>query len=378
MRTVLLIGALLLAIGGPLSTTAQELPEASETTWRARVVEVVREEERLIPGTSTRTHFQTLRVELLEGPKRGEIITVGNDYAKLGVGDRFFLDYIVTVNGEELYSVGEPDRRLALLGFLLLFIAVVAVFGRGQGVRSLAALGGGIALIFFVLFPQLLDGASPLWTSAGVAAAILTAAIFVTYGINRKSVATLIGTLSAVLITVVLAQIAVASVNMSGFTEEYSVYLNFNTQGRLDFSGLFLAAILIGVLGVLDDIAITQASAVEELHRANPALTRREIYARAIKIGREHVAALINTLALVYVGAALPLLLLLYQSEAPLLVTINREPFTAEIIRMIVGSIGAVLAVPISTVTATLFLVRTNPGAAAASHEPQRSDSDLT
>jgi len=160
----------------------------------------------------------------------------------------------------------------------------------------------------------------------------------------------------AVLITGVLAILSVHGSDLSGFNVEESVYLNFNTGGTLDFTALLLGAIIIGVLGVLDDIAVTQAAVVAELFDSNKGMTRREAYKRAIRVGREHVGALVNTLVLAYTGASLPLFMYFYLSLATFGSSVNSELFATEIVRTIVGSIGLVLTVPIVTFLAVLYL----------------------
>ena len=157
-------------------------------------------------------------------------------------------------------------------------------------------------------------------------------------------------------LTSVFAMIAVFVTDLSGFTDEATTYLNFNTQGTLDFTALLLGAIIIGVLGVLDDVAVTQAAVVTELYQSNKELSRVEVFKKAIRVGREHVSALVNTLVLAYTGASLPLLLHFYVAASDLGMTINTELFATEIIRTIVGSIGLVMAVPIVTLLASYYL----------------------
>jgi uncharacterized membrane protein len=160
----------------------------------------------------------------------------------------------------------------------------------------------------------------------------------------------------AVFITSLLATWAVYITKLSGFSEEASVYLNFNTGGNLNFSGLLLGAIIIGVLGVLDDIAVTQSAVVTELFDSNKNISRHEVYRRAMRVGKEHVGALVNTLVLAYTGTALPLLLLFSIYEYKFTTVINMEIFATEIIRTIIGSIGLVLTVPIVTLLAVVYL----------------------
>ena len=222
--------------------------------------------------------------------------------------------------------------------------------------RSLLALGGSFFAIFYILMPGLLNGWNPLFASFLVASGILFAAIFFTHGFNRESAVAYFGTMISVLITGLFAIFAVYSTDLSGFSSDESVYLNFNTQGSLDFTALLLGAIIIGVLGVLDDIAVTQAAVVAELFDSNEKITRLEVYKRALRVGREHVGALVNTLVLAYTGASLPLLLYFYLSPANLVRSVNSEIFATEIVRAIVGSVGLILTVPIVTLLAVVYL----------------------
>jgi uncharacterized membrane protein len=341
----------------PVSVFAQsETHEDLQGIWRARVIEIISEEERLIPGTDTRADIQEIRAEILEGESKGKIVTVENDYLNLKEGETFFLNYLITLNGDEIYTVADADRRFALFGLLALFAGVIIFFGGKQGLRSLMALGGSLFVIGYLLLPSLLSGFPPVPTSIVFAIGILFIAIFFTHGWNRESLVAFMGTCSAVILTGILALFAVSVTRLSGFASDESVFLNMTTAGRLDFSGLLLGAILIGVLGVLDDIAITQAAVVRELYGTNPNLSPREVYKKAIRVGREHVGALVNTLALAYTGAALPLLLLFYNSEASKSFILNGEIFATEIVRTIVGSIGLVLTVPITTALAVRML----------------------
>lgn len=341
---------------------AQEVHQDLQGSWKAKVTQIIKEEDVTLEGLDILAHSQTLSAELLEGPKKGEVITVENDFTKLKVGDKFYVQYLITVNGDELYTAGEPYRLPALTVLLLIFVAAVILFGGWQGVRSLGALAFSFASLFYVLFPLILRGMNPVLVGTIFASLVLTAAIFFTHGVNRKSAAALIGTLCTIMVTVLFAEFAVAYARLSGFVEDASVYLNTATKGLIDFQGLLLAAMIIGVLGVLDDIAITQAAAVSELASASPNMKRKELYARALVIGREHVGALVNTLALAYAGAALPLLLFFYTSTSDVLLSINREIFAAEIVRTIAGSIAIILTVPITTLIAVWLLTPKSQG----------------
>lgn len=335
---------------------AQEAYDEYQATWKGKVLEVLSAESVEIEGTETNEKLQSIKVEILDGPRAGEEILIEGDYLKLEKGDRLFFDYFLTLEGREFFQVKDIYRMHTLIVFIALFIFVVIIFGGFQGMRSLMALAGSFFALFYVLMPGLLTGWSPVLSSILVAGIILFVAIFFTHGFNRESAVSYFGTMFAVALTGVLAYLAVDLNNLSGFATEESVYLNFNTQGVLDFKGLLLGAIIIGVLGVLDDIAVTQSAVVTELFNVNPNLTRREVYKRAIRIGREHVSALVNTLVLAYTGSALPVLLYFYASPSTILMSVNSEIFATEIIRAIVGSIGLILTVPVVTFLAVIYL----------------------
>ncbi len=180
--------------------------------------------------------------------------------------------------------------------------------------------------------------------------------MYITHGFNRITHAAFLGTIVTVAFVGFLAYLGVTMGHLSGFASHEALYLDLQTGGLLDISGLLLAAIIVGILGVLDDVSITQAATVRELRKAAPQLSRLEIYRRALAVGKEHIVSLVNTIALAYAGAALPLLLLLSQREESLLYLMNLEIFATEIIRTLAGSIGLIAAVPITTALAVLLL----------------------
>lgn len=345
---------------------AQEIHQDLQGIWRAEVVRIIDQEQRIVPGTETTHIYQTLEARILEGEKEGEVVVVENDFLELKEGSKFFLYYVIPINGAEMYSVRDIDRRPAILWFVLLFVIAVVAIGGMQGVRSLLSLAAGFFVILFVLVPGLLSGYPPIILSIALASLILFLAIFFTHGFNKESLVAFSGTVVGVIFTGVFAYIGVSVASLTGFASDEAVYLNFNTPG-LDFTGLLLGGIIIGVLGVLDDIAITQAAVVSELYGSAPNISKREAYSRALRVGKEHVGALVNTLALAYTGAALPLLLLFSTSEASTGSIINQEVFATEIIRTIVGSIGLIMTVPITTLLA-VFLLESNRGKVSHTH----------
>jgi uncharacterized membrane protein len=351
-----LVGAFLLI---PFSLFAQELVEDTVTTMKARVVEIVSQEVLPIPGTDVEALHQTIRVEVLGGPEKGATVTVENDYLELEVGETFYLMRTTSsLDGTDYYSVSDKVRTPALLFLTILFIAVVVLFGGKQGIRGLLALIGSFFFIGAFLLPGILAGYSPVLISIGVAAIIVTLGSYVTHGFNRTTSAAVLGMVLTIGATGLLAYASIEMTDLSGWSGEEVTYLHLNTRGSIDLAGLLLGGILIGLLGVLYDAAIGQAVSVEELARAGKHYSRREVYLRALRIGREHVGALVNTLAIAYAGAALPLLLLFYGfDDLDIMQTLNRELFATEIVRILVGSIGLVLAVPLTTAVAVWMLL---------------------
>lgn len=337
----------------PGGVRAQNIDEI----FRAKVVEVVSEKE--VHDEIIGNHIvQELQAEIQNTARKGEIVRLDNDYTRFSVGDRFFLRYVSDTNGAEgSYRVIERDRRLILIGFLLVFVVVILVFGKKQGLRSLLSLAGSLFMLAYVLIPSLLKGVNPMLASTLIATIILCIAIYFTHGFKRESSVALLGTVAAVIITGVISVIAVKLCHFTGLGSEDAWYLSMNQNIPLNFKGLLLGGIMIGVLGVLDDIAVTQVSVVRELYSSAPHLSRLQIYKKSLRVGQEHVGALVNTLALAYTGASLPLLMLISAPSAyPLSVTVNQEMFSVEIIRTIVGSIGLVLTVPITTLLAVYML----------------------
>ncbi|HVV15020.1 MAG TPA: YibE/F family protein [Candidatus Paceibacterota bacterium] len=337
---------------------AQEVVPDTVTYEKGRVAEVVSSEEKLVPGTDTKSNFQTIKVKMLDGPSEGSVLTIDNDFLLAKPGDVLYLMHRVNrLDGVDAYSVSAPYRLPVIAFFVGLFLACLFFFGGIQGVRGLVALCMSFFFIGYLLLPGILAGYPPVLVALGVSALIIVLGSYVTHGFNRTTTTAVLGMLATIAITGALAYAAIHLSHLTGFTNEEAVYLNFDTRGSIDLVGLLLGSILIGILGVLYDAAIGQSIAVEELISAGGHLSAREIYRRALRIGREHIGALVNMLAIAYVGAALPLLLLFQASYTQSLeVTLNQELFATEILRTMLGSIGIILTVPITTAVAVWML----------------------
>ena len=362
----LVFSLLAFCVASPAYAAVSASIPAGDTTYvLAKVIEVQSQTQEQVPDTGIMETVQALRAEVESGANQGAIVTVENDYSPLSIGEEFYLEHVVDSVSGDSYSVSEPYRIPQLLMLGALFLVTIVLFGGFQGMRALISLAASLVLILFLLLPGILHGYPPVWAALGVASLIIIFGSYVTHGFNRVTTAAVLGMVVTIAVTGFLAEFTVAAMHFSGFATEETATLNFQTGGGINFVGLLLGGILIGLLGVLYDAAIGQAVAIDELTHAAPDATRWHVFRRAMRIGREHIGALVNTLAIAYVGVALPFLLLLYNLAPgmPLAVVLNQEILSAEIVRIMIGGIGLVLAVPITTAIALYILVGRNKAA---------------
>lgn len=292
-------------------------------------------------------------------------------------GDGIYVDAftVATANGSEktVYSFYEFKRERPLLALLVVFIVVAVAVGRIKGLRALIALAVSLAVLGAFILPAIAEGQSPLLVALVGSSVVMFLALYFSHGINVRTTSAVIGTIASLAITGALATISVSAARFTGLAGEETSYLRATSAG-IDLRGILLAGIIIGALGVLDDVTITQSSAVWELHQANPSLGFAGVYNAALRIGRDHIASAVNTLVLAYAGASLPLLLLFTQVGTPFGELFNGEPVATEVVRMLAGSIGLMASVPITTAL-TALVVRTDrrPGVPAPSPGAGRS-----
>lgn len=367
-RTCIFLAALCALITPYTHVFAQEF---SDSTLRARVVEVHSYGERSIPETRLSVPFQELTLEIIEGPRAGETLEAENTTSvSFAVGDIAYVHRITTPLGEELWSLGEPDRRGVLLGLAVLFVVTVVLVAGMPGARSLLSLVVSFLILIFGLVPLLSSGAPPVLTSVIFATGMLVLSMLITHGAGKPTLIALFGSIVALVLGALVTELAVAAAKLSGFVSDETTYLHFSSGGALDLSALLLGGILIGIVGVLNDISVSQVHTVSELIGANGTLSRTEVLKKAMRVGQEHLGAVVNTLPLAYAGAALPLLMLFAASDAPFLFIINREMFSAEIIRILAGGIALALSGFVATWTAVYLLVpRKNSRATISSHQ---------
>ena len=259
--------------------------------------------------------------------------------------------------GEEKYLITEKYRLPSLLWLGVFFLVLTFLLGGITGIRSIVGLAVSILILSLYVVPTIASGSNPLIVSLVGSFSIACTSLYLAHGCNRRTSVALFSTLITLSIAVVLSVIFVHVSKLFGMGSEESMYLQSGLTAGVNLRGLLLGGMIIGCLGVLDDITTAQTAAVDEIRKANPNLTSKQLLQSGLSVGREHIASLINTLALAYAGASLPLLLLFQTNETfPLWVTLNSEFLAEEIVRTLVGSTTLLLAVPISTWCAARFL----------------------
>jgi uncharacterized membrane protein len=258
------------------------------------------------------------------------------------------------------YNIQDLERGRPLLVLVALFVGAVVAFGRWQGIRSLIGLGLSFVVIVSFVVPAILRGHSPVLVAVTGAMAIMLISLYLSHGTGPRTTAAVVGTALALGLTAGLAIAFVAAASLTGLASDEARSVSF-ALGGLPLRGLLLAGIIIGGLGVLDDVTMSQASLVEELHHANPTAGMAALVGGALRVGRDHIAATVNTLFLAYAGAALPLLILFVTGPDSLGSVATTETVAVEVVRALCGSVGLIAAVPLTTVLTALVATEDPP-----------------
>ncbi len=306
-----------------------------------------------------------LEVDLLDGPDAGERISLEintDGFPEFRVGDRILLDRTIGVDGELQYFITDFQRLPTLFWLLALFVVTVLVISRWHGFRSLVGLAISLAIVVRFVVPAIIAGTSPPVVALVGAMAVMIVTLYLAHGVNEMTTSAIVGTAAALVLTVLLGMFFIDRARITGFSSDDAVFARFAVEG-LDLQGLVLAGLIIAALGVLDDVTISQASTVFALHDTDRQLTWTELFARAMKVGRDHIASVVNTLFLAYTGASIALLLLFYTGGVPGLEIVNSEVLAEEIVKTVVGSLGLIAAVPFTTALAASVAVGRPPDA---------------
>ena len=357
---VLLISSLYLVNLSPYKSTSNKSSNQTEYV-RATVLKV--------SSSQSPVSDQTIQVRIIDGQNKGHIITTGRNYiigdpnsARLPVGSEVLL-VLDPSNGNQ-YSYLDRYRIPGAITLFIVVLLLVMVIGRWRGFTGTVGLVISIGVLSLFVLPRIINGHAPFATCIEGAFAIAILSIFIAHGFNKRTAIALFSTLVTLALVVGLVTIAVYLTGVSGnpgdaVNADEQTYLIQYAPHHIDLDGLLMGGIVIASLGILEDITTAQTAAVDEIRKSSPKSSALQLYKSGLSVGREHIAALINTLILVYFGVALPTIVLtaLYNA-GPILVMINNEPIMEAIVRSAVTSIGLLLAVPLSTALAAYILPR--------------------
>lgn len=364
MKKGLLIGLLFLLFfplfgvktyGSSSSATQEEILEG-------QIVDSIKED--IVIQEDKQYLYQKLKVVIIKGSLKGKEITVevGNipivGQPKYKPGDRVLISYSKDFAGNDVFYITDFIRRQPLAWLFLIFVILAVIIGRWRGASSLLGLGISFLVIFLFILPNIYKGYNPVLIAIIGSILIVPVTFYLSHGLNQKTTMAVLGTLVALVITGILAKIFVDFARLTGYASEEAAFLQVAKPGVINIRGLVLAGIIIGVLGVLDDVTVSQAAVVQQLKEVDHKIKFKQLFSRAMNVGQDHIASMVNTLVLVYTGAALPLLLLFIDNPLPFSQIVNYEIIAEEIIRTLVGSVGLITAVPITTFLAVSFITK--------------------
>lgn len=312
--------------------------------------------------------FRTVEIRLDSGDRKGETVMVtqyGEGFEERGrefvPGDRVIVS-MGEYGGELSYFIHDHYRLPTMGWFFALFLALAAAFAGIRGLTSVIGLAFSVGVLGLYVVPSIINGGDPLMVTIVAALLIAIFSVYFSHGVNIRTTIAIAAILLTMIAAALVASLLVSAAQLSGLGTEEAFYLQIGMQS-VNLKGLLLGGILLGALGVLDDVVTAQVAAVDEIRKADPSLGFKELYRRGKSVGSEHIASLVNTLALAYVGSSLPLFLLFKMNATlPAWVIANGEIVTEEVVRTLAGSIALVLAVPVSTVLAAYVLSKLPPG----------------
>ncbi len=359
---LLLIGTIAYAVLSRVQLPGDGFSTFGADTLRAEIVQII-EEGQIDLGGNLQT-YQIARVNILEGEYAG--IPMEIDYGRRQIRSD---DYLLEVGDRVMVSISKtPDNvvnayfvdfvRIApILWLTAIFAIAITLISSWKGVRALLSMAFSLYIIIGYIIPHILVGEDPLRVSIIGSIILLAVTLYLTYGWTLKTHAAVISMMLVLLLTGALSALFVVFAKLNGTGDENVMFLMQLMETPVNLRGLLLGGMIIGALGVLDDLVTTQASAVFELHHANPSLGFRGLYNFAMRIGQDHVAATVNTLVLAYAGASLPMLLMFSLGRGDYGYLINFSFITEEVVRTLVGSLGLIAAVPLTT-TIAIFLAQ--------------------
>jgi uncharacterized membrane protein len=345
------------------NTTSEQVPGTTPKFYQATVYQTVRfGDNQDLNNPPIDQYSQALKIKLSQGPDKGQIkdavydLRMNNQEA-LKVGEKVYV--VEMFSGDSIsYRVTDRNRLNSILWLVIIFTVLILAAARFKGVGSLLGLAFSFVVIMKLIVPWIMTGANPVLVCAVGVLLIATISIYLAHGFNLRITVAVGSTIFVIILAVLIDYLVVNGLHLYGTGSEEAMFVLLDNNGLINLRGLFLGGILIGALGVLDDITTAQVAVVDELKRANNELGFRELYNSGMSVGKEHISSLINTLVLAYIGASFPLVLIFWQSNQPFLFTINTAFVAEEIARTLIGSIVLIIAVPITTAIAAYLITR--------------------
>lgn len=349
------------------SSSAESRVGYDDETVRARVTAIQEEGMTTIAGKEQA--YQVVEVEVLEGEFSQSRLSLDVGKNQIMPEDYLFdVGDVVLVNAGTNMVSGEPSvyfvdfvRENAILIIFAVFAGMAFLVGGKTGLRSLLGSLVSLLIIYLFVIPQILKGRNPLMVSIIGSALFLGLSLYIVYGWRAMTHTAVIGMIASLFLTGAFSIFAVHMARLTGFGDDNMTFLVQQSSITLDMRGILLGSIIIGSLGILDDLVVGQASSVFQLYKTDPNLPFRDLYKRAMIIGRDHVSAAVNTLILAYAGESLPMLLLFSLTEVDLRLALNVSYITEEIVRALAGTTGLFMSIPIATFLACSWVKKGAP-----------------
>lgn len=349
---------------GKINASEPELLIPTETFQKAVVTQIK------TTGTTytenSELPYQDLEIKVLDGTDKDKVfvISYGKETAitrnqMLAVGDNIVI-IKTQIGGDVSYQIIDRYRSTTVIPIILVFFAVVVVLSRWKGLGSIIGMIISLGVILQYIVPQILNGQNPLLVSVVGSFMIMVTTIYLAHGFSAKTTIAVVSTSITLVAIGILSKYFVDIVFLSGMGNDQAVTLRFGTTAGIDLKGLLLGGILIGALGVLDDITTGMTATVFEIHSANPKLKFSELFASSLNVGKEHISSLVNTLVLAYAGSGLPIFLMIYMNldKYPLWFILNDELIMEEVVRTLTGSMGLIMAVPLTAAISAWWVKR--------------------
>lgn len=342
---------------------AQENNLSNEEILEAEITNAEKPQKKYINGREQ--IYQVLNLKITKGSLENEIIQIDTaQYLTVSqisyeTGDQVLVR-LTSFQGENHFQIIDFIRSDSIIGLFLIFFILAVFIAKKKAVTSVLGMAISFIVIFFFILPQINQGANPILISALASLILIPITFYLSHGFNQKTTIAVISTFISLFITSILSYIFVKKIKLTGFSTEEASFLFSQKTGAINMQNLLIAGIIIGLLGILDDITIAQSALVEKLKKNNPKLNFTSLFQKSMDVGKDHIASMINTLILVYTGSALPLFLLFINSDKNFSQVLNYEQIATEITIMLLGSIGVVIAVPITTFFASIKTTNTH------------------